>query len=517
MIARVQEQEERMHEEKFADPKSTSETYWGMVHTPIRIDQALRIPNAKAAVDHEWNKLEVIKKAWDSSKVFERAAVIALAKTYCETIYFGEFMDLCHLKHSEQSEEFRALLKFLGHKGRVVFRGDKVRDESGFYAVFTEQGTSASHMAGGKFLDALARMPGMEGQISDAVSAYTQVELPDELETYITLPPRRRPKEWEAFDDPVCRLRLNLYGHPLAGLLWEKYCEKALQQLNFTKMKGWECMYVHKEHALFLSVYVDDFKMAGKSPWVKKMWPKISKVLDLEKAEDLNESVYLGCGQDDVEPQPERYAAKRDFWKDLAGVSKKKSNDTQKVKPKAKTSAKAKPKPKAKTKKAAKKIKSVGSESSSEESKPSKDDTTAKLTASKDSLSKIESVENLEEPKSDAGETLQQKKSEEDLQETDSNTMKDHFDPESKDKHGMLTKLLSEHRTEEDQCQHDTEAIPPMWQWMEPPTICHCEMCGKDWIEGPEQAEKTPSTSRWYGWDITNIQMQKMSTKRAQN
>lgn len=192
-------------------------------------------------------------------------------------------MDLCHLKHSEQSEEFRALLKFLGYKGRVVFRGDKVRDESGFYAVFTEQGTSASHMAGGKFLDALARMPGMEGQISDAVSAYTQVELPEELETYITLPPRRRPKEWATFEDPVCRLRLNLYGHPLAGLLWEKYCEKALQKLNFAKIKGWECMYIHKEHALFLSVYVDDFKMAGKAPNVQQMWPQIGKVLDLEK------------------------------------------------------------------------------------------------------------------------------------------------------------------------------------------------------------------------------------------
>ena len=60
-------------------------------------------------------------------------------------------MDLCHEKHSEQAEAMRR------YKGRVVFRGDQVRDEDGFYAVFSEQGTSASHMAAAKFLDAIAR------------------------------------------------------------------------------------------------------------------------------------------------------------------------------------------------------------------------------------------------------------------------------------------------------------------------------------------------------------------------
>ena len=30
--------------------------------------------------------------------------------------------------------------------GRVVLRGDIVKDDSGFYAVFTEQGSSASQM-----------------------------------------------------------------------------------------------------------------------------------------------------------------------------------------------------------------------------------------------------------------------------------------------------------------------------------------------------------------------------------
>ena len=59
----------------------------------------------------------------------------------------------------------------------MVFRGDIVTDESGFYDVFSEQGTSASHQAASKFLDAIARVPGNDGQDADAVGAYTQVSL----------------------------------------------------------------------------------------------------------------------------------------------------------------------------------------------------------------------------------------------------------------------------------------------------------------------------------------------------
>ena len=58
-----------------------------------------------------------------------------------------------------------------------MFRGDTVKDAEGHLAVFSEQGTSASHMAATKFLDAIARMPDCDGEDSGAVGAYTQVEL----------------------------------------------------------------------------------------------------------------------------------------------------------------------------------------------------------------------------------------------------------------------------------------------------------------------------------------------------
>ena len=74
-------------------------------------------------------------------------------------------------------------------------------------------------------------------------------------------------------------LERNLYGHPLAGLPWERQFEEALLELGREKIPNWECMFVHWEQGLFLSVYVDDIKMAGKKQSMalmeaidEKMW-----------------------------------------------------------------------------------------------------------------------------------------------------------------------------------------------------------------------------------------------------
>ena len=66
-------------------------------------------------------------------------------------------------------------------------------------------------------------------------------------------------------EDPVVPLERNLYGHPLAGLLWERQFEKVLLKHGWEKIPNWECLFVHREKGLFLSVYVDDIKLAGKN------------------------------------------------------------------------------------------------------------------------------------------------------------------------------------------------------------------------------------------------------------
>ena len=48
-------------------------------------------------------------------------------------------------------------------------------------------------------------------------------ECPD---IWIRLPRHKWPKSWSSIADPVVPLERNLYGHPLAGLLWEKQFEE---------------------------------------------------------------------------------------------------------------------------------------------------------------------------------------------------------------------------------------------------------------------------------------------------
>ena len=54
-----------------------------------------------------------------------------------------------------------------------------MKDDSGSYAVFTEQGSSASQMTAANVIDITSKMPGCAGQAADAVSGYTQVKMED--------------------------------------------------------------------------------------------------------------------------------------------------------------------------------------------------------------------------------------------------------------------------------------------------------------------------------------------------
>ena len=135
-----------------------------LVHKYIPVPQAIKIPAAKAAVDKEWEELENIS-AWKLTKVRSKKEVIDEARTSGATVHFASLMDICHLKNAELEA------KHPKYKGRVVLRGDIVKGDFGSYAVFTEQGSSASQMTAAKIMDIISRLPGCAGQAADAVSA----------------------------------------------------------------------------------------------------------------------------------------------------------------------------------------------------------------------------------------------------------------------------------------------------------------------------------------------------------
>ena len=48
-------------------------------------------------------------------------------------------------------------------------------------------------------------------------------------------------------------------------------------------MSNWECLFVHRKHRSFLSVYVDDVKMVGHKQNMAPMWKKLMKNVDLDE------------------------------------------------------------------------------------------------------------------------------------------------------------------------------------------------------------------------------------------
>ena len=161
---------------------------------------AMKIPTAKAAVDKEWEKLEKIS-AWNLTKVRSKKEVIDEARTKGAKVHFVSLMDICHLKNVELKTKHQK------YKSRVVLWGDVVKDDSGSYAGFIEQGSTASQMTAVKVMDIISRLLGCAGQAADAVSAYTQEKMEDAQkmlnipksecpDIWIRLPRHKWPKSW---------------------------------------------------------------------------------------------------------------------------------------------------------------------------------------------------------------------------------------------------------------------------------------------------------------------------------
>ena len=63
------------------------------------------------------------------------------------------------------------------------------------------------------------------------------------------------------------------------------------------RFPNWERLFVHCEKGLFLSVYVDDIKLAGKKQNIDPMWKLLNKEVDLGEPTFFLDDVYLGCTQ----------------------------------------------------------------------------------------------------------------------------------------------------------------------------------------------------------------------------
>ena len=147
-------------------------------------------------------------QAWQVTKVKSKKGVIDKVPKEGRTDHVATLMNLCQLKHSELEQQFQT------YRGRVVLRGDDVKDDSGSYAVLTEQDSSASHMTAQKFCTLLPDYVDTQVKIEDAP---TLLILPNSQcpNIWIRLPRYKWQKTWHSIEEHAVLLERNLYRHSL--------------------------------------------------------------------------------------------------------------------------------------------------------------------------------------------------------------------------------------------------------------------------------------------------------------
>ena len=117
------------NENRNAGKGFTSMIHDNLVHKLILMHQATKTPDAKAAVDKEWKKLETVPSR-ELEKVKSKKEVVLEAQRNKRKVHVATLMDICHSKNAQLDSKFHQK-----YKGRVVLRGDIVKDDSGVYAV----------------------------------------------------------------------------------------------------------------------------------------------------------------------------------------------------------------------------------------------------------------------------------------------------------------------------------------------------------------------------------------------
>ena len=215
----------------------------------------------------------------------EKDKLLEWAKSSGTVIHLGDLMSICSIKHWE-SEELRR------YKGRIVFRGDSVKDQWNATAVFQELSASPTSIHTANSTIAYGCIPGHTTSTSDAVRAYVQSTLKSKHETWVSIPKELWPDEWHklGYKRPMCKLNKALYGHPESGGHWEKHLHEAVVACGGKAVHNHPSSYWFEDKRLLLTVYVDDLMLSGPAGAHDEFWQQLRfgpKPIKLDDSEPL--------------------------------------------------------------------------------------------------------------------------------------------------------------------------------------------------------------------------------------
>ena len=257
------------------------------VARPVSRAEAARNPLAQAALLKEWDRLRV-SKCWNEQGVREWADVAAEARAAGTTHHVGRIFEICVEKNAELPADNPAR-KF---KGRVVFQGNQVRDENWEAAMFQELSSCPATMEASKSADCYGLLPGHAIQQADAEQAYTQSKLGGQ--PHLGAPAARALAArlgWHA--RPGLPARTCAVRHPDSGGYWERHCAAHLTSVGFVEVADWRSCFWHPKWSVFLTVYVDDFKLSGPERALPSAWAAIRAGVKTGEPEAVG--LYLGC------------------------------------------------------------------------------------------------------------------------------------------------------------------------------------------------------------------------------
>ena len=145
-------------------------------------------------------------------------------------IHIADLLTLCGIKHYElEPSKWK-------YKGRIVYRGDRIRDSEGNIILFQETATTPTAIISLQITLWFGMKHGNKVTCSDAVQAFLQSVLDEGDFTLVIIPKELWLMSWsKRFGEHAVlavRLRKSLYGHPKAGRWWQEHLTSCIVALG---------------------------------------------------------------------------------------------------------------------------------------------------------------------------------------------------------------------------------------------------------------------------------------------
>jgi len=254
------------HRTRLQDFHTPSLTVMATIHRLLSRDEMKRDPKAIETIKIQGAGVRE-KEVWDDSSVMEKSDRLEQTRRQGRTIHLAEVMAIASINKRR-------------YKGRLVFRGDQIKDSWGGATQFGEMYSTPTNIQSINVAIMYGMMLGNAISTADCARAFLQAFLLLEEEAF------------GHFKQPTVRLRKALYGHPLASAMWDRHlCRVLLVEMGLIAVEGHPSVFRDTATGLLIVVYVDDVLVAGPSEHHAALWKSLQRHVETDEVESLNKII----------------------------------------------------------------------------------------------------------------------------------------------------------------------------------------------------------------------------------